>query len=276
VLTPQDYHETVLQTIHAAILTLCAATGDLFAVLSLPAHYRESAALTHTSWIQSHVGAPDRTLSFGAVYHPWLVETDASAPGELRQVPPDGAASGVMAQRALRRGAWVAPANEPFQGVVALTPELNSVRRLDLQEGRVNVVRQEPGGFVVLCADTLSSDDTLRPINVRRLLMLLRRLAERQGATYVFEPNDPSFRRTVERGFESLLDDLYLRGALAGATASVAYRVNAGPVLNTPASVDLGRFMVELRVAPSRPLTFVTIRLVQTGDGLRTVLEGSA
>ena len=41
---------------------------------------------------------------------------------------------------------------------------------------------------MVLSADTLSDDPDLRPINVRRLLILLRRLALRLGATYVFEP----------------------------------------------------------------------------------------
>jgi phage tail sheath protein FI len=183
---------------------------------------------------------------------------------------------GVMARRSVQRGAWVAPANEPLQAVVALTPALRAERRLDLQDGHVNVLRQEPGGFVALCADTLSADETLRPINVRRLLMLLRRLAEGQGATYVFEPNDTGFRRTVERGFTSLLDDLYRRGALAGATARAAYQVDTGPVLNPPQSVDNGHFIVELRVAPSRPLTFVTLRLMHTGDRMMALPERSA
>ena len=42
----------------------------------------------------------------------------------------------------------------------------------------------------------------------------------------------------------------------------------------SPQDVEAGRFIVELRVAPSLPLTFVTIRLIQTSDrGL--VAEGS-
>jgi phage tail sheath protein FI len=36
--------------------------------------------------------------------------------------------------------------------------------------------------------------------------------------------------------------------------------------LNTAESVEQGRFIVELRVAPSLPLTFLTIRFIQTGD----------
>jgi hypothetical protein len=44
--------------------------------------------------------------------------------------------------------------------------------------------------------------------------------------------------------------------------------------LNTPASIDLGRFIVEIKVAPSLPLTFLTVRLVQAAD--RTfVTEGA-
>ena len=40
----------------------------------------------------------------------------------------------------------------------------------------------------------------------------------------------------------------------------------ADETLNTSQSVDQGRFIVELRVAPSLPLTFVTVRFIQTGD----------
>jgi phage tail sheath protein FI len=127
------------------------------------------------------------------------------------------------------------------------------------------VLRQEPRGFLTLSADTLSLDADLRPINVRRLLTLLRRLALRVGPSYVFEPNDDAFRRMIQRGFEEVLDQLYLRGAFAGATASAAYRVDAS-ALNTPRNVEQGQFIVELRVAPSLPMTFLTVRLVHSGE----------
>ena len=86
------------------------------------------------------------------------------------------------------------------------------------------------------------------------------------GATYVFEPNSASFRRLVQRGFESLLDRMFMRGAFAGDTADAAYQVVTSESVNTRQSIEEGRFIVELRVAPSLPLTFTTIRLVQTGD----------
>lgn len=44
--------------------------------------------------------------------------------------------------------------------------------------------------------------------------------------------------------------------------------------LNTPDAFDRGRFFVELKVAPSRPLQFLTVRIVQSGDRLE-ISEGS-
>ena len=270
--------------VQRALLRMCGARGDLFAVLALPEHFREEEAIDYVSQLKSP-NARGRTvhnellqpvnssekniLSYGACYHPWPIERDAA--GDFRRVPPDGAACGVLARRALSRGAWVAPANELLSGVVALTPPIDRRRWLDLQEARVNLFRHEPAGFLALDADTLIDDEDLRPINVRRLLILLRRLAIREGATYVFEPNDDSFRRLVQHRFEGLLNQLYVRGAFAGRTSREAFEVNTGIDLNTPQSVEQGRFIIELKVAPSLPLTFLTIRLMQTGDRVSVV-----
>jgi phage tail sheath protein FI len=186
--------------------------------------------------------------------------------GEISDLAPDGLACGVIARRTNERGAWIAPANEALRGVVALAKSTSRERRERLQRIQVNVAAPGAAGFYLLSADTLSMDDDLRPISVRRLLILLHRLAIERGSTYVFEPNDDAFRRLVQRGFEALLGDLFQRGAFAGSTVDTAFQVVTGESLNTRQSIDQGRFIVELRVAPSRPLTFVTIRLVQTGE----------
>jgi hypothetical protein len=272
VLNPvETYSDEMLLAVQHAVLRMCAARGDVFAVLTLPEHYREDDAIFHTQTLttgSSGFFGPEesRTLSFGALYHPWLIGREENRSGEFRRTPPDGAMTGIIAQRTLARGAWIAPANEFLKGVVALTPAIDRSRWLDLQDAQLNLIRHEPKGFTAMNSDTLTSDEELRPINVRRLLILLRRLALRLGATYVFEPNSDAFRRSVQRGFEAMLDGMFLRGAFAGATATTSYQVVTDTSVNTPASVDQGRFIVELRVAPSLPLTFLTIRLVQTGD----------
>ena len=90
----------------------------------------------------------------------------------------------------------------------------------NLLDAQVNLVRSSPHGFVLSTADTLSPEADWRPVNVRRLMTLLRRLALRRGATYVFEPNGATLRRTVERGFDAVMDDLFRRGAFAGVNAA--------------------------------------------------------
>jgi hypothetical protein len=274
-----DYSPDTLLAVHRALLRMCAARGDLFAVLALPEHYREDDAEAHVRLLKSAsagsikignaVSMPlsageANALSYGAVYHPWLISREET--NGFRRTPPDGAACGVLAGRALARGAWIAPANEPLRGVIALNRPAARERLLDLQETQINVFQQQPRGFLAMSEDTLSDDDDLRPINVRRLLILLRRLAMRLGARYVFERNDDSFRRLVQRGFEGMLNDLFSRGAFAGATPAQSFQVVTSDSLNTPASVDQGRFIVALRVAPSLPLTFLTIRLIAAGD----------
>ena len=262
-----DFAPRTLLQVQRATLRACAARGDMLAVLAMPEHYREAEALDHVSTLTDD---PDGSGRFGALYHPWSVGRDPGEAGAVRRMPPDGAACGVIARRTLARGAWIAPANDPFAGLIALTPRLGSASVASLRSEGLNVISQEARGFLALSANTLTRDAEVRPINVRRLLSLVRRAALRLGATYVFEPNDDAFRRLIRRGFESMLDGMFLRGAFAGATASSSYQVVVGPELNTPASVDQGRLIVEIRVAPSLPLTFLTIRLVQLGE--RTVV----
>lgn len=272
-----DYSADVLRAVQRSLLRMCAARGDVLGVLSLPKHYREDKAMEHVSLLKSTANSPNevvaplnlgenKAFTYGAVFHPWPIEREQDQDADLVRMPPCGAVCGMIADRALSRGAWLAPANQPLRGVIELDPEIDPARRLDLQEARVNVVRQEPRGFLVLDADTLSDDPDLRPINVRRLLILLRRQALKLGATYVFEPNSSAFRRMVERGFNDMLDYMFERGAFAGNNPATSYQVVTDESLNTPESVDQGRFIVELRVAPSLPMSFLTIRLVQTSE----------
>jgi hypothetical protein len=281
-----DYEPGALLAVHRTLLRFCAARGDLIAVLSLPEHYHGDEAIAHARRLRSAIdpegtGAAEdpqldrvlpldfreqRALGFGALYHPWLVLSSSERAEAFRRVPPDGPAAGVIARRSATRGAWIAPANDPFADVVALVHSEPREALSSLQEAQVNEVRQEPGGFMCLCEDTLSRDENVRPINVRRLLALVRRLVQLEGSQYVFEPNDPTFRRAVERGFTEVMGLLYALGALVGRTPEEAFRVNVSSPPNTRQSVDTGRLIVELKLAPSRPLAFLLVRLINRAE----------
>ncbi len=282
---PKDYQNGDLLAIHRALVRFCAARGDVLAVMALPAHYREDQTLAHVTALMPHTGqglgertgsgelqvppltpGEDYALSFGALYLPWAV---LQVEDGLRLTPPDGVVGGAIASGAIAAGAWIAPANAPLRGVVSLEPSVDGKGWSRFYANQINVMRPHPRGFLFLSADTLSIQADVRPINVRRFLILLRRLALREGAKFVFEPNDQAFRDMVQFKFEQLLTDLYRRGALAGRTPATAFRVVTDDAVNTPASIEQGRFIVELRVAPSKPLAFITVRLVQhSSEGL--------
>jgi hypothetical protein len=280
-----DADHAALLAVHRALLRLCRARGDLFAVLSLPAHADAAFARRHLAALQPDSksplalarafdvpplsGAEAESLSFGALYHPWL--TSPNATGTLASSPPDGAACGLIARRTLARGAWIAPANEALPGVVALQPAFTQAARQQLRDLQVNEILLLADGIRCLAADTLCPQPELRAINVRRLLMLLRRLAQREGAALVFEPHGDALRRWVQRTFEDLLDRLFRLGAFAGRTRTESFQVVTDDSLNPPASVDAGRFVVELRVAPSQPLEFLTVRLVGSQGRLEVI-----
>ena len=248
----------------------------MFAVLAMPEHYRDGEAISHSTELKSQLfGSEQGAYSFGALYHPWLIGHEEDDLLNLRSNPPDGAMAGVIAMRSAQRGPWISPANEPLHGVVDMTPSIARSSRQALQDSLINLVRQEPDGFLCLCELTLSDDPDLSSINVRRLLSFLRKTALRVGVNYVFEPNTNEFRRSVQRGFEILFDKLLLLGAFAGRTSREAYQVVTDSTVNTRQTADKGQFVVELRVAPSVPLRFLTVRLTQSAD--RTfVTEGGA
>ena len=278
-----DYDPSELLAIQRALIRFCAARGDVLACLSLPRHYREQQALDHVAALlpaeeasstDGTVSALNRdetgALSYAGLYHPWVALRLASqASGDdhlLKYSPPDGTILGQMAQQALTQGAWFAPANQVLNGVVALEPAFALDAWRSLTMAQVNLLRRNSRGFLAFNAETLARSDELRLINVRRLLILLRRLALREGKTYAFEPNDNDFRGLVRHRFERLLSELYVRGAFAGASPQAAFRVVTDDSVNTRQSLDLGRFIIELRVAPSVPLSFLTIRLLQTNS----------
>ena len=267
-----DGRGQALVDLQAALMRMCAAKGELLAVLSMPAHFRERDAIAHAARLQPSRGETS-PATYGALYHPWPV--DRRDDGTYFAFPPDGPVMGVLAARAFERGAWIAPANEPMKDFVALAPALRLEWMHALLDAQVNVVRRDPRGFLLMSEDTLAidADADLRPINVRRLLVLLRRLALQRGATYVFEPHDDTLRRTVHRAFQQSLGDLFMRGAFAGATPEQSFQVVTGETINTPGETDLGRFHVDLKVAAALPMTFLTVRLRQVGERL-TASEG--
>ena len=264
---PASYDPAGLLAVQVALVQLCAARADAVALLSLPAHYGTPEFLAWSQRLTGDNRIFGPPLSFAAVWHPWVqvVETTTPQLAPLRALPPDGPAAGTIADRENARGVWVAPANMPLRGVVGLTPALGQADEVSLFNAHDNFFAHQPGAFTGLSAHTLSADPVLLQLSVRRLLILLRKIALERGMRYVFATNDDQFRQTVRHSFERLLTELTQLGAI----------VNFQVVIDDAAE-DLanGRLIVKLLVAPTSPVEFITVTLVRAGEGLLDVLEG--
>ncbi len=273
----EDYNDSDFKIVQSELVRLCAARADAIAVLSLPSHYQHDQVSAAVDDLRNEYTAAPAVLSYAALYFPWLrtvenerVNTATDQSSRLQLVPPAGAVCGKMAATANVRGAWIAAENAPLQNVAGLNETLTDQAQYNLANKQVNVIAEVPRGFVVLYANTLvrgvGRTNELKPLNVRRLLILLRRLALREGAVYLFEPNSIDFRNRVQHYWDSRLNDLYQRGAFNGSSAGAAYRVVTDESVNDRRSSDLGRFIVELQVSPSQALSFIHVRLVQNGS----------
>ncbi|MCR6650144.1 MAG: hypothetical protein NVV73_00985 [Cellvibrionaceae bacterium] len=271
--------------IHRAALRTCAARGDLFAVLAFPRRYEVQDVLDHCAVLKpggesvlsssvddvsAHVRplsiAEEKTAAYAAFYYPWLSARVESSL-DVRAIPPEGSVLGKFAHRTLEQGAWIAPANSPFENVLALHKPVSREHWRLLMQARVNVLRRESRGHLLMSADTFSGNREWNEINVRRLINLIRRIAEREGNLYVFENNGDVLHDKVKQQFEGIFARLFARGAFAGSTPDQAYRVITGAKTNTAQSMEMGRFIVELHIAPSHPLKFIRVRLIQEGSG---------
>lgn len=273
-------------TAHQALAIFCQARGDATCLLSLPRSYGVSRSIEWLQTLRRRLGLPDlgegfafdepeeiADLSYAAVYHPWLLVADAQAADRVRSVPPDGAIAGLIAARERERQAWIAPANLPLQEVLGLSLVFSDDDWAELFARRFNLVRSEASGFYPMSAHTLSGERAQLQLSVRRLLILLRKAALQLGMDFVFMPNHELFRQGVRVVLEDFLRFLFQRGAFAGRSEAESFRVITDDSVNPPQSVDQGRLVVVIQVAPSQPLEFVTVQLLRSGEGELLVTE---
>lgn len=286
-----SYDLQALLDVQHALVNLCQARRDVVAVLSLPLHFEKRQCVEWQETLRQRLGLPRQRsafdgvtdfvdLSYLAVYHPWLVMAEEAgldtAPSGtpprptgqvLRVTPPDGTVCGMIAARERQRQVWVAPANVPLQGVLDLLPAFSVNDWADLFAEQLNLIRREPDDFRAMSAHTLSEERQLLQLSVRRLMILLRKVALERGMAWTFENNDERLRDAVRTTLEALLRFMFERGAFAGRTPQQAFRVVTDQRVNTRQSMDQGRFIAQVQVAPSQPMEFITVLLSRASDG---------
>jgi phage tail sheath protein FI len=200
------------------------------------------------------------------VYYPWIeVANPVATNGDKTiMVPPSGHMAGIWSRVDESRGVWKAPANEVVRG--ALNVELNITKSEQglLNPIGINCIRPfGTQGIRVWGARTLSSNTDWTYINVRRLFNMIETTIMNGTQYAVFEPNDVTLWEGLKRTVGAFLRGLWRDGALFGATAEQAFYVKCDEETNPPESIDQGKVVVEVGIAPVKPAEFVIFRIAQ-------------
>ncbi|MFT4865640.1 MAG: phage tail sheath protein FI [Ilumatobacter sp.] len=207
--------------------------------------------------------------AFAALYYPWIeVDNPSGSKGNTSiHVPPSGHLAGVWARTDETRGVWKAPANEIVRGALNVETDITKAEQGLLNPIGINCIRPfGTQGIRVWGARTLSSNTDWTYINVRRLFNMIE-TSIMSGTQYaVFEPNDQKLWEGLKRTVNSFLRGLWRDGALFGASAEQAFFVKCDAETNPPDSIDLGKVVVEIGIAPVKPAEFVIFRIAQLKD----------
>ncbi|MFF7586521.1 phage tail sheath family protein [Kitasatospora purpeofusca] len=256
-----------VRTVQLAVISHCEQMGDRVAVLDAPPGLSAQQVRT---WRNDEAGYDSR---YATLYYPWIRVFDPAA-GRNATVPPSGHIAGVWARSDAERGVHKAPANEVIRGAVDLELRLSKGEQDLLNPIGVNCVRAFPGrGIRIWGARTLSSDPAWRYLNVRRLFNYLEESILLGTQWVVFEPNDDRLWSSIRRNATAFLTEEWRRGALFGRTAAEAFYVKCDRDNNPQESIDQGRVICEIGVAPVKPAEFVVFRLAQFSDSTSLVDE---
>jgi uncharacterized protein len=204
--------------------------------------------------------------AFAALYYPWIkVENPTGTNGNSEiLVPPSGHVAGVWARTDESRGVWKAPANDTIRGVLDVERAITQNEQGVLNPIGINAIRPfGTRGIRVWGARTLASDTDWQYINVRRLFNMIESTILEGTQWAVFEPNDVALWEGVKRTLNAYLRGLWQAGALFGASPDQAFFVKCDATTNPPESIDAGKLVVEVGIAPVKPAEFVIFRISQ-------------
>jgi phage tail sheath protein FI len=248
------------KSVQTALISHCELQGNRVAVLDAPPRMTPQQV---KEW-RSDVAMYD--TAFAAMYYPWIkVENPAGTNGDREMfVPPSGHIAGVWARTDESRGVWKAPANDTIRGCLDVERPITKNEQSLLNPIGINCIRPfGTRGIRIWGARTLSSDSDWRYINVRRLFNMVETTILDGTQWAVFEPNDITLWEGVSRTLSGFLTGLWRSGALFGTTPEQAFYVKCDAETNPPDSIDEGRLVVEVGLAPVKPAEFVIFRISQ-------------
>ena len=195
--------------------------------------------------------------NYAATYWPWvkILDTDKNKPV---WVPPSVVVPRVIAYNDSVAYEWFAPAGLNRGGVseaVDIELKLNQANRNDLYENKINAIATFPNqGVCIWGQKTLQAKPSaLDRINVRRLMITLKKFIASSSRYLVFENNTTTTRQRFLNIVTPYLETVKARQGL------YAFRVIMDETNNTPDVIDRNIMYGQIFLQPAKAAEFIIL-----------------
>jgi hypothetical protein len=243
----------IVRNLHPSVTTkaidVCETRGDCFYI----------AELVGSNGTQDDVLAQAELVnsSYVATYFPWVKLRDSNT-NKLLTVPPSTIMAGVYAANDRIGGPWYAPAGFERGGLPNVVKAVTKIRHADkdtLYEGKVNPLIKFPNqGVVAWGQKTLQNKESaLDRINVRRLLINLKKFVASTSKYLVFEQNTTATRRRFLSAVSPYMKEVESRQGL------YAFRIVMDDSNNGPEIIDRNILQGHIFVQPTKTSEYILI-----------------
>ena len=252
-----DQNGTNSNTIIGDAIQMCEDRGDCFLVY-------DNTFLTDTV-ANAKTNTEVRNSSFAATYYPWVQIQDATT-GNYRYVPPSVVIAGVYHFNDTVGQPWFAPAGlnrGGIDGAVQAYRKLTQGNRDDLYESNVNPIATFPGQGVTVFGQktTQKKASALDRVNVRRLLINLKKFVANSSRGLVFEQNTTDLRNQFLNTVQPYMEQVQANQGLN------AFRVVMDDSNNTPETIDRNQLVGQIFLQPTRTAEFIVLDFVVQPTG---------
>ena len=262
------------------LVRVCEDRADALAVIDLPDAFRpreESTSvdrLNVASTITTLVNAlRSRGLnsSYGCAYYPWVRARD-TINGSFIWLPPSVAALGTFSSSQRKTQVWFAPAGFNRGGltegsagipVVDVAHQLRRVDRDDLYAANINPIAKFPAeGIVIFGQKTLQvTPSALDRINVRRLMIFVKKRISQIAAGILFEPNVHQTWLRFKAQVDPFLANVKTNFGLTD------YKVVLDETTTTPELIDRNILYAKIFLKPARAIEYIAVDFNITRTG---------
>tara|TARA_Y100000593_G_scaffold26508_1_gene52897 strand:+ start:5443 stop:8487 length:3045 start_codon:yes stop_codon:yes gene_type:complete len=266
-------------TLTSHLIDTCEERADAMAIIDLEGDYVPRTENTSTAAVRRpDVTETVRNLklrninsSYAAAYFPYVQIRDTNT-AQLVDIPASVVALGTISNSERKKALWFAPAGFTRGGlsegaaglpVVGVKHQLTAKERDDLYGANINPIATFPAeGIVVFGQKTLQvTPSALDRVNVRRLLIFIKKQVSRIAATTLFEQNVQATWDRFSNRVESLLSGIKAAQGLED------FRVILDSSTTTPELIDRNIMYAKVFLKPARAIEFVALDFTVTDSG---------